>query len=734
VLAYQEWIIDSGATHHICHSRSSFYYLARLPESIRIILGDSSEIFAYESGNIRFNLSSECSIDIRAIYVPSFSMSLLSIGQLSSQYSITFTEMTCSIIRPSADSANQQIELATFTNGLYRMKAEGSSQTATRAESFAAISTAKPTLVLWHQRFGHIGRNSLQVALGKSLPKSKDSALVPTCEPCILGKQHQNVIHTPVPPVSCSFELIHSDVCGPIAVPSFLGQKYFGVYIDDYSRRVWVYFVRSKDSLEMTSVFQEFVARMDKAYSKWPIARFRCDNGRGEYDNRLFRGILPVSGISFEPAPPYTQHKNGKSEQMIQTLVTMSRTLLIDAKLPTAMWAEPIMTSSYLHEWSASRLLNHKSPYTMLNDGKKPVIHHLRRFGYLAYKLIPPPQRINRKFGERSCLCIMIGYVHDATTLWRLWDRVEKRMITASNVIFDEGKIVGNASFDDVLKATLPEEVYSDEEDEDTVPVDCTPKIVEVDKDRPSEIPTSEASIGEPPAENFAETAKLLEQSNVEHSPAQKERPEEKRESDQGSELSLPRSNRIQANAGLTDASSSLKTNALTYVVDTLHDRREPVCYSEAASDGRWQEGMRSEYSSLKAHGTFTHVKSYDRKPITCKWVFRIKRNADGSNRYKARLVARGFEQVPGLDYGETFAPVARLTTFQIYVVQALARHATIYHLDVITTFLNPKIDKHTAIAIAEGSEWLDPQLAQDLTPVSVLGLNKALYGQKQAP
>lgn len=93
---------------------------------------------------------------------------------------------------------------------------------------------------------------------------------------------------------------------------------------------------------------------------------------------------------------------------------------------------------------------------------------------------------------------------------------------------------------------------------------------------------------------------------------------------------------------------------------------REAECYAEAASDARWQKAMRSEYSSLKVHGTFTHVRSYDRKPNTCKWVFRIKRNPDGSNCYKARLVARVFEQVPGLDYGETFAPMARLTTLRV--------------------------------------------------------------------
>ena len=213
----------------MCHSRSSFYYSACLPEPISIILEDGSEIFAYESGRIRLNLTPECSLDISAIYVPSFSISLLSIGQLSSQYSITFTEMTCSIIPPLAGSAKQQIELATFTNGRYQMKAEVSSQTTTRAEIFAATSSAKPTLELWHQRFGHMGRNGLRLALGNSLPNSKDSALVPPCEPWILRNQHQNIIRTPVPPVSRPFELIHSDVCGPIAVPSFSGQKYFVV-------------------------------------------------------------------------------------------------------------------------------------------------------------------------------------------------------------------------------------------------------------------------------------------------------------------------------------------------------------------------------------------------------------------------------------------------------------------------------------------------------------------------
>jgi len=143
---------------------------------------------------------------------------------------------------------------------------------------------------------------------------------------------------------------------------------------------------------------------------------------------------------------------------------------------------------------------------------------------------------------------------------------------------------------------------------------------------------------------------------------------------------------------------------------------------------------MRSEYHSLKAHKTFYHVLDDEIRPITCKWVFKLKTNADGSRRYKTRLAARGFAQVHGVDYSEIFAPVAQLTTFCIYVALALELQATIYHLDVVTAFLNPLIEEPTAIIIPEGIEWLDPQLAQELTPSSKLPLNQALYGLKQAP
>ncbi|PKH81485.1 hypothetical protein CRG98_050012, partial [Punica granatum] len=91
----------------------------------------------------------------------------------------------------------------------------------------------------------------------------------------------------------------------------------------------------------------------------------------------------------------------------------------------------------------------------------------------------------------------------------------------------------------------------------------------------------------------------------------------------------------------------------------------EPRSYKEAFKDPRWHAAMLEEIRALELNKTWTidRVPS-DKKPIGCKWVFKIKRNADGSvERFKARLVAKGFTQVEGVDFNETFAPVAKLVT-----------------------------------------------------------------------
>jgi len=130
------------------------------------------------------------------------------------------------------------------------------------------------------------------------------------------------------------------------------------------------------------------MAQVERPFPEYPMVRFRCDHGKGEYDNSLFRWILRESGISFEPSPPYTQYKNGVSERMIRTIVTKARALILDSCLGDEFWVEVVNTAVYLHAQSPSRTVGGLTPYEKL-FGVKPELGHLRRFGCPAYTLIP---------------------------------------------------------------------------------------------------------------------------------------------------------------------------------------------------------------------------------------------------------------------------------------------------------------------------------------------------------
>jgi len=105
--------------------------------------------------------------------------------------------------------------------------------------------------------------------------------------------------------------------------------------------------------------------------------------------------------------------------------------------------------------------------------------------------------------------------------------------------------------------------------------------------------------------------------------------------------------------------------------------------------------------SQLENH-TFTLVEHARSKPISYKWVYKTKTNPDGTLRYKARLIIKGYEQMPGIDFDETYAPVSMMTTLRYPICRATQEDWEIDQLDVITAFLNPAIDKEVYMQLPE--------------------------------
>jgi len=118
-------------------------------------------------------------------------------------------------------------------------------------------------------------------------------------------------------------------------------------------------------------------------------------------------------------------------------------------------------------------------------------------------------------------------------------------------------------------------------------------------------------------------------------------------------------------------------------------------------------------------------------EPIGCKWIYQRKISPDETTRYKALLVIKGYEQKAGIDYDETYAPVSKLATFRLLLTLAAQHGWNVDHMDVVTAFLNPKIDRDKICrSLPPGIEWLESTTIK----AESLVLRKALYGLKQAP
>ena len=130
--------------------------------------------------------------------------------------------------------------------------------------------------------------------------------------------------------------------------------------------------------------------------------------------------------------------------------------------------------------------------------------------------------------------------------------------------------------------------------------------------------------------------------------------------------------------------------------INTISHLVEPETYKQACQDPKWVQAMEAEIRALETNHTWSMIPfPSGHCPIGCKWVYKIKYNSNGTvERYKARLVAKGFTQREGIDYTETFAPVAKLTTLRCLLALASIRGWNLHQMDVQNAFLHGDLTK----------------------------------------
>jgi len=402
-------------------------------------------------------------------------------------------------------------------------------------------------------------------------------------------------------------------------------------------------------------------------------------------------------------------------------------------------------------------------------EDDKPKLHHLRRFGCLAYRRIPKEQSIDTKMGARSKPCMMLGYVHNTTKIWRIWDPEQRKVVNCSDVEFDENQTAHISCIDnenDALGLPEQEPIYTEEQVAETGQSgQVAPEVVapgqsgQIAEPRlqvaPGEIqPSAEKADHQTPDEVVTDPMPSPSRTVVRRTDVRTGQVPSSRTTDlrtgqvplsrttdlrtghrTNQERRVTRSHRLSEHTALAahTASTANPPNPPDLLAANPSDS-DPRSYREALNSPlykHWKSAMQEEYASLMENNAFTLVKHTESKPIGCKWVYKTKHYPDGTLRYKARLVVKGYEQVKGVDFDETYAPVGKRTTLRYLLCFMTYNSWKSDHLEVVTAFLNPAIDE---VIFAELPEGIDCLSKSNTPRTGFLHLNKALYGLKQAP
>lgn len=163
--------------------------------------------------------------------------------------------------------------------------------------------------------------------------------------------------------------------------------------------------------------------------------------------------------------------------------------------------------------------------------------------------------------------------------------------------------------------------------------------------------------------------------------------------------------------------------------ISAIDSIRVPTSVQEALKDKNWIQAMNEEMHALEKNGTWDIIeKPKDKRPVGCRWIYTVKYRSDGTlDRYKARLVAKGYTQTYGIDYEETFAPIAKMNTVRIILSLTTRFDWELQQFDVKNAFLHGDLEEEVYMEIPPG---YDPTSGSN----KVCRLKKAIYGLKQSP
>nr|GEU61210.1 hypothetical protein [Tanacetum cinerariifolium] len=528
------------------------------------------------------------------------------------------------------------------------------------------------------------------VLLLLSLPKFKyhKEHLCPSCEQ---GKG-KRASHRPKPVLNSRqrLHLLHMDLYGPMRMASINGKRYVLVIVDDYSRYTWVHFLRSKD--EAPEVIITFLKRITVLLQSSVII-IRTDNGT-EFKNQVLQEYFHSVGISHQMSSVRTPLQNGVMERRNRMLVEAARTI-------------------------------------------KPDISFLYVFGALCY-----PKNNREDIGKLSAkgdIGIFIGYSADSYA-YRIYNRRTKKIMETMNVSFDElsampfeqcsSNLGLQSELDLLFKATYDDYIGGQPS--------ATARTVSAAQE-PQVRQTSTAST------LIADTAPTPTNSSSHASniPITSHDVDELNPNAMidGNTFVNPFANPSTSAVESSSSHNLDPSNMHTFYQPYPHefqwtkDHHLEQVIGEPSRPVLTRNQLRSDGDMCMYTLTFKRLDVWvlvpapdNISPLTLKWLFKNKHDEEQTViQNKSRLVMRGYRQEEGIDFKESFAPVARIEAIRIFLVYVAHKWFSVFQMDVKTAFLQGSLKEDVYVCQPEG--FIDTD-----HPSDVYKLKKALYGLKQAP
>ena len=759
----ENWLADTGATCHITMCDNGMTNVDNV--RVRVVVGDGKEVLCTKRGDVlvKNKDTGEAMMLKKVLYAPSFKKNIVSVGTFvrEGNCSVTMTGNKMTLSKRGSDKTLDFISNGTdvlyyykgiraTTDSVMALETSTENENPKTSKGDETMSKAeKPKTIdinVAHDRFGHIGEAALRATL-KSLSMNA-TGTIKICEGCVLAKAKAKG----VPKVTLNkaiqpAERLYTDISGPYK-KSIVGSNYWILVVDEFSGKSWSFFVKKKS--QMAETVSTLLRKLSSA--DYSIKYLRCDNA-GENTKGLAE-VCDKLNIQIEFTAPYTPQQNGIVERKFVTIRDRGSAAMLKARfsedIQGLLWAESMSAHTRLTNIVCNSSDMEKCPDWKFY-GKIPTIYsNLIEFGRIGWVKLGKKQA---KLDVKATKCVMIGYSPDhAGDTYRMYNPTTKKVINSRNVTWADWH--GIVSPDKDMTVFTPESLVL--EYDDATGTKILPQGAQLPDDADTQgnftTPTGTTlqhvkfAVPEARGKNHQNDPNLNEMDTTKTAKLQRELLRldgwTTVDNNKGARRSLKMGTNT-TNPPSDDFEPNVESH-MVYSTTLASDPGEPKGYKQAMNGvekEKWIESMILELNNFYKRSvwqTWPRNKLMGRKPLGSRWVYKKKVESDKSIRFKSRVVAKGYVQIPGVDFTDSFAPVATDTSTRAAFAITLWNHSPnnmeswiCEIVDVEAAFLEGDMEDDVFL------EWPDGVLDfgfedQATIDENCLLLNKAMYGTVQ--